>query len=684
MTPPLIFLTQTKLIMRVILALCTAAVADQVNPISKVLQMITELQHKVVAEGSAQQKEFDEYSTFCTDQANHLHRNIASAEAEQQDLEAVVDKANSDITKQSTKIEEAAAEQSEAEADLKKATHEREKEFAVFSGEEKTTMETVDAFERAIKLLHKHMGMALVQTDAEEAVDVLSTLVQSESLASADKNQLIALMQSGTEDTEGQAPEAAAYENHDGTQVLIDTLQDLLDKTQATLMKLRNEETKSRGDYQMVKQSLEQEVAENKKIVDQAKQTKAAAEETKAKAEAEIEHVVKDIAADKDVLKELQHDCMEKAHEYEVEMQEQNEELKALAKAKEIIQEATEEATDKQYDLVQTDDESFVQVKMHMRSGAEEATLKAIQFFRSRARATGSRRLALLASKASNKMLMGGDIFKGIRKMVVDMVEKLEKEAEEEAGQKEFCDKEMGEAEEKKGDHEEELEKLTTRLDKAKSDIAKNKEQLSDLQQQLIQIGETQQALSKMRQEQHEAFVEVESDFEKGVKGVQLALKVLREFYSQAEESLVQVAQQTAKSSGAGEGIISMLEIVESDFSKSLAEARQAEQEQVDEYEAEYNDNKVRQAALEADMKGKESLERTLQHHVSEVSDDKAGVQDELDAVLEYLKNLEPKCVSKPEPYEERKKRREEELAGLKEGLQVLEGNAIGFLSVRK
>ena len=35
--------------------------------------------------------------------------------------------------------------------------------------------------------------------------------------------------------------------------------------------------------------------------------------------------------------------------------------------------------------------------------------------------------------------------------------------------------------------------------------------------------------------------------------------------------------------------------------------------------------------------------------------------------VLEYYDKLKPQCIAKPEPYAERKKRREKEIAGLKE-----------------
>mmetsp|Transcript_44439 Transcript_44439/g.117492 ORF Transcript_44439/g.117492 Transcript_44439/m.117492 type:complete len:187 (+) Transcript_44439:63-623(+) len=185
-----------------------------------------------------------------------------------------------------------------------------------------------------------------------------------------------------------------------------------------------------------------------------------------------------------------------------------------------------------------------------------------------------------------------------------------------------------------------------------------------------------------MRQEAHEEFLKISKDYEEGLRGVQLAVKVLREYYAKSDDDtdLMQTqegagAQQ--KGSGAGDSIISMLEVVESDFSKSLAELRAAEDEQQAEYEEEHADNKERLAVLESDIKGKEARVKQLVTSVADAEEDQAGEQDELDAVNAYIKELEPKCISKPEPYEEAKKRREKEMAGLREGLEILEGNAI-------
>jgi hypothetical protein len=78
--------------------------------------------------------------------------------------------------------------------------------------------------------------------------------------------------------------------------------------------------------------------------------------------------------------------------------------------------------------------------------------------------------------------------------------------------------------------------------------------------------------------------------------------------------------------------------------------------------------------------KSKES--KDLDKETEENSADRSGVQTELDAVLEYLAKIEDRCIAKAETYAERKSRREAELAGLKQALDILD-NETAFVQMR-
>jgi len=130
------------------------------------------------------------------------------------------------------------------------------------------------------------------------------------------------------------------------------------------------------------------------------------------------------------------------------------------------------------------------------------------------------------------------------------------------------------------------------------------------------------------------------------------------------------------KAEGAGSSIVGILEVVESDFSKSLATETVAEEEAQTTYEKVTQENKITKAMKDQDVKYKSQEATSLDKEIAENSSDKDGLLTELSAVLEYGEKLNSMCVAKPETYEDRSKRRQAEIAGLKDALNILNGEA--------
>merc|ERR1719353_2376397 len=114
-----------------------------------------------------------------------------------------------------------------------------------------------------------------------------------------------------------------------------------------------------------------------------------------------------------------------------------------------------------------------------------------------------------------------------------------------------------------------------------------------------------------------------------GIKGVQLALKVLRDYYAKSDKA-------HGSADGAGEGIIGLLEVVESDFTKGLSEMNSNEQTAVAEYDRLSKANAIEKATKDQDVKYKTKESKGLDKSIAEANGDKATVQQELDAVNEY------------------------------------------------
>jgi len=178
--------------------------------------------------------------------------------------------------------------------------------------------------------------------------------------------------------------------------------------------------------------------------------------------------------------------------------------------------------------------------------------------------------------------------------------------------------------------------------------------------------------MDKLRSEEKAIYAKNKPELERGIKGVQTALKVLRDYYAQDKDH--------DAADGAGSGIIGLLEVVESDFSKGLAEMNAAEEASASEYETATNENNVAKAAKEQDVKYKTKTHVGLDKSIAELKADRTGVNDELAAVNEYFAGIKKECVAKADPYEEKVKRRNAEIAGLKDALAALEGGDASLL----
>merc|ERR1719408_29869 len=129
--------------------------------------------------------------------------------------------------------------------------------------------------------------------------------------------------------------------------------------------------------------------------------------------------------------------------------------------------------------------------------------------------------------------------------------------------------------------------------------------------------------------------------------------------------------------SGAGGAIISILEMSNEDFVKLHSETESDEAEAVEAYEKLMNDSKASKAAKEAEVKASLSEIKSLTVTLEDSGEDKDMTGKELDAVLAYIDKLKPQCEEKVMSYAEKKARREAEIAGLKEALELLESPAL-------
>merc|ERR1719156_129330 len=115
--------------------------------------------------------------------------------------------------------------------------------------------------------------------------------------------------------------------------------------------------------------------------------------------------------------------------------------------------------------------------------------------------------------------------------MIEDMIAKLLQEAAEEATQKAFCDKEIGESMTSKADKEGKLEKVNARLEKAESSMASLTEEISKLSKEVAENDKAMADATAVRQAEKADFMVVEKDLSESQEACAAATAVLREYY---------------------------------------------------------------------------------------------------------------------------------------------------------
>merc|ERR1719223_2416201 len=101
------------------------------------------------------------------------------------------------------------------------------------------------------------------------------------------------------------------------------------------------------------------------------------------------------------------------------------------------------------------------------------------------------------------------------------------------------------------------IEGLTAKIDKAKAKSTRLKDEVRDTQAALAQLASSQAELDKVRKEENTVFIQTKADLEAGLKGVRMALKILKDYY--ASSALVQqpaLEPGHSKATGTGTSII--------------------------------------------------------------------------------------------------------------------------------
>lgn len=655
-----------------------------VTPIQKVLQLMDDMIAKGTKEKQTEEVKFASFNEWCGNTQRIKTDEIAAGVDRMEELTASIDKSGVKIKKLTERIQELDEDVGRWESDKKAATDVRTKEETDFSATVTDYSESLDALDGAIEVLKK-------QAYARNQAELVQTLLQvgrQKLVSNKIKDALMSFLQLQQPDVKEmpddkmsyQAPEAAGYEFQSGG--VVDMLLKLKDEFEEKKGKLMKEEIDAKNAYGLIMQQLTGNVDNADHEIKKKKVLRAETEQAKAEAEGDLAATTKERDEDQVYLDETKAMCNQKADDFEARQKLRAEELEVLKKAMEIIADGTVKGAGEK-NLPQ-----LLQMGAKRRLAMAQAKAKQMNplqtqiaaFLSARAQATGSR----LLSQASQQVI--ANPFNKVKKMIKDLIVQLMEEATAETEHKGWCDTELTTNKMTRDAKTADVASLASQIEDLTATIADLTQNLADL---ATEIKELEDAMAKATSDR----IAAKGANEQTIKEAKLAqtavsnaMALVKDFYEKSAQATALAQQSPAEEAPEtfskpykgmlpeGGNLVDFLEVILTDFTRLETETTDdeaAEKSRYDEFMAEAEKNK---ALKENEAKHKDGTKTDKESALHAAEAELKTTQEQLAAAVAYYEKLKPSCVDSGVSYEERVKRREEEIQSLQEALKVLQG----------
>jgi len=672
----------------------TAAESTKVTPLEKVTELIQGLIAEVKADGKKEAATYDEFACFCKGKTGSLATAIKGGKQTIETQSAELEEKTQTKADKAEEAEDTKKKKEELHKELDEETARCSRLAAGHQANKADIDKAISSLQKAIKSMTdakpKTASLLAARVTVEQTVELAEAMkIVDEGMPSWTSAQAF-IQESSRID-----PSNPMYKYH--SQDLVDLMNEMLADFQKRKANLDTEYAKAKAGCVDMKSSL------NKRI-DDAKTSISTLQTDGEKLASEIGDARRTIVETSDqleddqlYLKDLTKMCEARAVDWDQRSTARGEELNALGKVLDLLTEDVSRA-DKVNEraLLQSNASSvlsFVQkssvakVSLHRSSAAapteaddgRNRALAALQEASSRLK---SPTLAMLALKVS------ADPFGKVKELMQKLIERLVHEATQEATKKGFCDTELGKAKKDREFRAAEVDKIDSEiavLEVKEDQLTLDIEKLAkDLKKLTADLKEATDIRTKEKAENAKTI----KTAKEGAKAVYEAIMIMKSFYNDAKgASLLQVAASPVAedTSGPGfeggyegkqtaaNGIISMLEVIQSDFKRTVMTTTKEEKAAAAEF-VEFD------RATKADISGKETKSKLNADDLDMTKatikvkyEDLQSNQNLLDDALKQLEELHPLCVDSGMSYEERVAKREEEIKALKKAFCLLD-----------
>jgi len=651
---------KTSMVATALFALLPSALSAKETPTQKVIVMLNEMKNKGEAMMDEEQKIFSTYAEWADDRSKELGFDIQDAEAKIEELTSFITKADSDVAQLGKDIEALDTEVARLTAEKQEATEVRKGQHEEYLKVSKDYGESVDALARAKQVV------AAQNYDRPQAEALLQTMAKT---VPGMPRVLAALMQQSEGSEQDGAPAVDAYESHGGG--VLELLEGLHKKFSQELADVEEDEANQAHEFSLVELHLSDTITRDESDRDEKAVLKGEKAAASAKAKGELGETKKAKAADEKLKADIEATFKAKSAVYEQNQVVRKQELEAIAKATEIISSpAVADSYATHINFVQAPPVSFLQTGRFRRRLS--AAQRASELLGKRAKALNSKALAALAAKAAAAPNFGKVI-----DMIEQLVERLKQEAAAEADHKAWCDEQLKANKLKRNKKTAQANKLTAEIEGLTASIDDMGKRIETLLKEQEQLTKAMAEATAIREKEHAENTQAIADAAAGVDAVQRAIVILKEFY-EAQASFLQQRQVPELEAykgmqGKTGGVVGMLEVIVSDFSRLKAETEAAEKAAASEYDA-FMEESTTSKKQKHDEEVKLRLDKDQAEFEKERTEKRLrGTEEELARANKYFEELKPACLEVQVNWEERVAKRNEEIAALKQAYGILD-----------
>jgi len=670
------------------LAAGASASSQTVTPVEKVIQLMKKLGKDIEEEGKNEAKAYDKFACFCKENADEKLYNIEKSEAKIEKLTAKISKLSTEIATLNADINALTTLIENKEAEVKTAEELRATQHESYLSADGDMGAAIKALNGAIKALKTSKSSMEGDADVDLAQVSSSVLrvVHANSRVVPNQKQMSALLQMSK-----QPGHAFEYQSND----ILSVLENLKDEFLANKKELDEEEFQTNSDFEKKRLGLLNEI----KFADKDKKEKEGILEAKSeelsKTQEDKDEETGAKNADQAFLDELTTQCEAKARAWDQRSKARSGELTALSDAVTSLESgaADQYKANKKLNLVQKGT-SFLQRSLE--NSESESALKAAASQRAgKAIMAAAFKLKSPAlTMVAMRVRLAADHFVKVRAVIHDLINKLEDDAEAEATHKSFCDENMQSALADRDRANGELEAAMAELSKLGSEKETLAREIQELKEAIAaNLKALNEALELRNTEKAENEATVETA-EEGKSAVELAINILEQFYDNAflqtggkyvppnadREGLTvgDRAPETFSNDdysgkqGESKGIIGMLDVILSDFERTVETTEDEEDTAASAFGTFEADTKTDNNEKDAEITTKENRVSDVEDLLVESGEDKENSATLKKNALKELEKLKPMCVEGEETYEQRVQKREKEIEALKDAQDML------------